>query len=106
MREEIEAARLRPSMWGLDGSFSEYVAFLIGLNAGVNGTLLDGFGEWVAGRSKKGGATLLWPILVLRESSAKELQSNDWHNLEAADDARAVEVLFHLLTEFEADVAG
>jgi hypothetical protein len=100
----LRYARERPSLFGLDGSFGEYVAFLNGLDMGAGGRVLEGFGEWVARRVDRDGFEPVWPLLVLREADVEE--SGDawswpsWHGLAAEDEARAVMTLFELLGEF------
>nr|WSW49412.1 hypothetical protein OG296_40880 [Streptomyces sp. NBC_01001] len=97
----IKNARLRPRMYGLNGSFSDYVAFLVGYDTGLAGSLLGGFSEWVAHKSDGVGSNLFWPYLVLRESGVYDWAGFDWHQLNSDDDACAVERLFQLLEEFE-----
>jgi hypothetical protein len=64
-RELFAQARRRPELFGLDGSFGEAVAFLLGYDAGTNWRTLAGFQEWLA-RQLDCGTNLTWPVLVLR----------------------------------------
>jgi hypothetical protein len=100
----LRHARERPSMFGLDGSFGEYVAFLSGLDTGAGGRVLEGFGAWVARRAGHEGRDwdLVWPRLVLRAAGV-EPPAEAWHGLGGEDDARAAAALFELLGEFARD---
>ncbi|MEV6957583.1 hypothetical protein [Streptomyces sp. NPDC051183] len=103
MHTAIANARLRPGMFGLDGSFSEYVAFLVGMDTAMEGSLLGDFSEWLATRSGKGGRNLFWPVLVLLETELSDLHRENWHNLEGEEGSHAVSTLFELLNEFLED---
>jgi hypothetical protein len=99
----LRHARERPSSFGLDGSFGEYVAFLNGLDMGAGGRVLEGFGEWAARRAGREGFEPAWPLLVLRAAGVDEsgdAWSWPWHGLAAEDEARAVRTLFELLGGF------
>ncbi len=102
----LRHAGVRPWMFGLDGSFGEHVAFLNGLDTGAGGRVLDGFGAWLAGRRgrEEWDGDLVWPLLVLREAEIGA-SADAWHGLAAEEDARAVIVLFELLSEFARDRA-
>lgn len=54
----------RPGMYGLDGSFGQFVAFLNGVDAGNDLQLLAGFPEWPIVRLGDGN-NLAWSGLVL-----------------------------------------
>ncbi|MGW0392870.1 hypothetical protein ACWDYJ_18605 [Streptomyces sp. NPDC003042] len=97
----IKNLAMRPRMYGLNGSFSDYIAFLVGYDTGLTGSFLGGFSKWIARTTGTVGATLFWPYLVLRESGVDDWAGRDWHQLNPDDDARAVEKLFQLLEEFE-----
>jgi hypothetical protein len=91
--------RLRPQMYGLDGSFQEFCAFLNGVDAGNAWKLLVGFREMLV--VKLGfGANLTWPALVVAlsfpqtESGRRELLTNPDNN------RTAVDMLFDTLAEF------
>jgi hypothetical protein len=60
----IKNIRLRPQMYGLDGSFGQYTAYVHGLDDGNNQLLLTGFREWLIVRLN-GGNNLEWSGLVL-----------------------------------------
>lgn len=87
-------------MVGLDGSFREYVAFIVGFDLGLQQDLIGGFSEWIANRSGAGGWSLVWPVLVLREAGLESWNKNGWHALSREDDIRAVATLIVLLQEF------
>ena len=50
-RELFQQIRERPGMWGLDGSYGQFCAFLLGCDAGNAWPLLTGFREWLVVRS-------------------------------------------------------
>jgi hypothetical protein len=81
-------ARKRHSMFGLDDSYGEYVAYLTGFDAGTDNRTLGGFTEWVAYRTHNDGANIAWPALVLREAGFP-LRAG-WHTRARDDNDRAV----------------
>ncbi|MFI1796467.1 hypothetical protein ACH427_03780 [Streptomyces sp. NPDC020379] len=96
--------KLRPSMFFLDGSFAQYVAFLSGCDVNsevTEGPLLDGFAEWIAA-DMRSGDNLTWPVLVLRSIWPDWSGSvSDWSDLDAIFEKRAVRALFDLLATFK-----
>jgi hypothetical protein len=96
--------KLRPSMFFLDGSFAQYVAFFSGFDVSSDATkvpLLDGFAEWVAAHARS-GHNLTWPTLVLRSIWPEwNGSASDWSNLDAISDRQAVRALFELLATFK-----
>jgi hypothetical protein len=49
-RVQFQAIHKRPQLYGLDGSYGQYCAYLAGLDAGNDGRLLTGFREWLVAR--------------------------------------------------------
>lgn len=88
----------RPGLYGLDGSYRDYCTFLLGVDAGNDGTLLTGFTELLVPRVGSGN-NLTWPSLVLHLAFPE--RTSGWHE-EAAGAGRdaAVDLLFSLLAEF------
>ncbi|MFB8089621.1 hypothetical protein [Streptomyces sp. NPDC055992] len=99
----LRNARIRPSTLFLDGSFSQYVAFFVGMNMGtrVTGQVdpLDGFSGWLAGRLNR-GFNLPWPTLVLMVLFPGRDPIMDHSSLSEADEREAADGLFLLLAEF------
>lgn len=96
--------KLRPSMFFLDGSFAQYVAFLSGFDVrseAEGSPLMEGFSEWIAARTRS-GHNLTWPTLVL-QSIWPEWNGSalDWGRLDIDSDRHAVRVLFELLSAFK-----
>lgn len=89
----------RPGLYGLDGSFREFVAFLSGVDAGNDWQLLTGFREWLIVRLGFGD-NLVWSGLVLhlafpgQQSGLRDLMADPENN------RIAVDRLFELLDEF------
>ncbi|MGZ6391123.1 MAG: hypothetical protein ACXWQZ_17935, partial [Ktedonobacterales bacterium] len=52
-RELFQQIRARPGMWGLDGSYGQFCAFLRGCDEGNARSLLTGFREWLVVRFKE-----------------------------------------------------
>jgi hypothetical protein len=52
-RELFQQIRKRPGMWGLDGSYGQFCAFLEGCDVGNASSLLTGFREWLMVRFKE-----------------------------------------------------
>ncbi|WP_433199358.1 hypothetical protein ACQP1G_06445 [Nocardia sp. CA-107356] len=86
-------------MYGLDGSFGQFVAFLSGVDAGNDWQLLTGFREWLVVRLGDGD-NLVWSGLVLhlafpdQQSGRRDLLANP------EDNRVAVDKLLELLDEF------
>lgn len=60
-----ENLRSRPGMFGLDGTFPMYVAFLRGYAFSEEAEWLRGFKYWLA-EKRGGGFNLGWEFLVIR----------------------------------------
>ncbi|MGW3044382.1 hypothetical protein ACWC9T_31040 [Kitasatospora sp. NPDC001159] len=96
--------KFRPSMFFLDGSFAQYVAFFSGFGVSSEAAevpFLDGFAEWIAAHARS-GHNLTWPTLVLRSIWPEWNGSvSDWSKLDSISDKHAVRVLFELLAAFK-----
>lgn len=121
-RELFTAIHQRPGMWGLDGSYGQFCAFLLGCNEGTSQALLTGFDEWLRMRfqGKHRPTNVAWPGLILWLAFPENWRSTPlWADptvalyelaiprgtqtdpFETNDEARrAVEMLFRLLDEF------
>jgi hypothetical protein len=66
-RELFQQIRKRPGMWGLDGSYGQYCAFLHGCDAGNAWSLLIGFREWLVVRFTEAHRpdNVAWSDLIL-----------------------------------------
>ncbi|QGV78323.1 hypothetical protein [Streptomyces ficellus] len=98
----LRNVKLRPAMAGLDGSFSQYVAFLQGMDTGsrLHGPgLLEEFPEWLAARTGY-GANLPWWSLILIVVFPGWDASRPAGTMSAAEEEAAVDGLFQLLAEF------
>lgn len=95
-RELFALVRQRPGMYGLDGSFAHFSIFVTGCDAGTSWSLLAGFREWLIVRVNDGD-NLAWPFLVLWLAFPLGKNPNE---LDANDNAVAVDMLFRLLDEF------
>lgn len=60
--ERLVDAQRRPNAYFLQ-TFGEVVAFVVGMDAATEWTLLAGFGRWLSDRSGH-GASLAWPVLI------------------------------------------
>lgn len=76
-------------MYGLDGSYSAAVSFVLGCDAATSGVLLSGFREWLIVRLGDGN-NLAWTALVTRIVSPGMPVPNE----------EATAGLFQLLDEF------
>lgn len=98
-KEVFDAARRRPGMLGLDGSYVAASAFIAGCDAGNAWRLLDGFKEWLASELGE-GRNLTWQALVLRHSLVGGSDQGLSRLSQGEADVVAVETLFRLLEEF------
>jgi len=89
----------RPGMWGLDGSFGQFCAFLTGVDAGNDWQWLCGFREWLIVRADTGN-NLHWSGLVLLLAFPGDQTGRRALLAEPEHDKRAVDTLFTLLGEF------
>jgi hypothetical protein len=98
-RDLFTAVRTRPEMFGLDGTYTGFVAFLTGFDLGNAGGVLRGFPEWLSVRL--GHRTSLgWSALVRRIALDVGESEDLPRELTAEQEQRAVETLFQLLDEF------
>lgn len=88
----------RPGLFGLDGSYGQFCAFIEGVNAGNDWQLLTGFREWLVTRLGDGN-NLAWRGLVLHlafpgaDPAGRDVGSPERNR-------EAVAMLFALLDEF------
>jgi hypothetical protein len=80
----------RPNSYGLDGSYGQAVAFVMGCDAGNEWGLLCGFREWLAMRIGY-GANMAWPFLIREIHVAAD---------PGAGEEVITDVMFRLLDEF------
>lgn len=92
----------RPSVYGLDGSYRQHVAFITGCDAGNDWGLLVGFPEWLA-MKVEAEANVTWSSLVLQVVG---LTAASGHPADEESDSKAVEALFALLDDFLSQRAG
>lgn len=97
-KDLIQGIRLRPALFGLDGSFTQSVTFLLGLDLGCAGGLLRGFTEWLVVR-RGHDTSLRWNALIL-EAAFPDAGIRRPDSLGQDEDKRATECLFSLLVEF------
>jgi hypothetical protein len=95
----LSAVRARPQMFGLDGSYDAYVAFLTGLDLGNAGGVLRGFKEWLTVRTGR-PSSLAWTALVRRIALGVGANENLPRTLGPDQEREAVDGLFRLLDEF------
>ena len=91
--------RRRPEMFGLDGSFQGFCAFLLGIDYGNDRKFLVGFREMLAVRLGA-GANLSWPALVLRVAFPERDSVERDRLADPEANRAAVDALFTLLAEF------
>jgi hypothetical protein len=91
----------RPSLFGLDGEYHTFTAFVHGCEAGNDWQLLAGFREWLVTRLGSGDS-LAWEGLVLRLAFPDRDHGPGRDELRAEPQLNetAVRTLFGLLDEF------
>jgi hypothetical protein len=99
-REHLELVRLRPGMYGLDGTYHDFVTYLLGYDAGTRDTALLGFREWLVLRLGS-GTNLVWPALVAHLSLPDH--TADYRSFGHEENVAATAALFGLLSEFLED---
>ncbi|MEU9240574.1 hypothetical protein [Streptomyces shenzhenensis] len=101
-REHLELVRTRPGMYGLDGSYGNYVTYLYGYDAGTQGSALLGFREWLLlklGRQ----SSFVWSSLITELAVPGASGSFGHRGLDEEQDRRAVKALFQFLEDFLQD---
>jgi hypothetical protein len=89
----------RPGMYGLDGSYGQFCAFIQGVDAGNDWQLLAGFREWLVTRLGSGN-NLAWQGLVPHlafpgtDAAGRDVLASPERG------RTAVDTLFALLDEF------
>ncbi|WP_116199888.1 hypothetical protein [Amycolatopsis circi] len=90
--------RLRPGLYGLDGSYHDYCTFLHGVDFGNDRQLLTGFRESLVVRAGAGD-NLTWDSLVLHLAFPDRTEG--WRDEAAGAGRQTVnDLLFSLLDEF------
>jgi len=98
-RAHFEAVRRRPQLYGLDGSYGQFCAYLAGADAGNDGRLLTGFRELLV--TRLGDANnLSWKGLVIQLARPAGLASGREAVESAERDPAVIAKLFELLDEF------
>lgn len=98
-RDLFTAVHRSPESYGLDGSYSQAVAFVLGCDAGNDWSLLLGFREWLATRLGC-EANLAWPALVMMAAQVPVKLAGPKKELDESINARLVDTMFTLLDEF------
>lgn len=96
----VENLRARPGMFGLDGTFPMYTAFLRGYEHSHDAGWLQGFRDWLAGRCGD-GFNLGWESLVIRLTFPED--PSEWKLFKTRNsrsDELLVNGLFELLLEY------
>jgi len=98
-RTLFERVHSRPGLFGLDGSYGQFSAYVDGVDTGNAGRLLTGFREWLVTRLGDGD-NLVWRGLVLRLAfpDASSIRPEVLSDVEL--NRTAVDALFALLDEF------
>ncbi len=89
-------------MYGLDGSYGNYVTYLYGYDAGTQGSALLGFREWLLlklGRQ----SSFVWSSLITELAVPGASGSFGHRGLDEEQDRRAVKALFQFLEDFLQD---
>lgn len=94
----LHDVRRRPAAYGLDGSYTNFVAFINGADAATGSELLRAFRPWLAHKLGR-GANLVWWVLV-QELFATEAGAQ---RMTMLYEAQLCERMFDLLAEYFAD---
>lgn len=89
-------------MYGLDGSYAQYVPFIRGCDFATGSALLQGFNGWLSARLGY-ESSLDWAELCLRVAFGVAEGANTVRPGTAAEETAAADALFALLDEFLAD---
>ena len=98
-RAHFEAIRRRPQLYGLDGSYGQFCAYLAGADVGNDGRLLTGFRELLVTRLR-GGNNLSWKGLVIHLARPDGAAAGREAVESAERDPAVIAKLFELLDEF------
>ncbi len=101
-REHVELIRTRPGMYGLDGTYGDYVTYLSGYDAGTQGSALLGFREWLLlklGRQ----SSFVWSGLITELALPGLSPSPGYRSLDGEQSQIAVGALFQFLGDFLRD---
>jgi hypothetical protein len=98
-RKLLSDLQLRPGMFGLDGSFGQFCAFLTGVDAGHDWQFLTGFRELLVTRAGTGN-NLTWAGLVVRLAFPDTGVRQHERLADPDGNSQAVATLFALLSEF------
>ncbi|MGW4687531.1 hypothetical protein ACWEPM_21890 [Streptomyces sp. NPDC004244] len=100
LAEIIPHLRVRPGMFGLDGHFSTYVAFLYGFSAADQCGDVATYRNWLADQLALDGS-LGWAGIVLRAAFPHDSKMWDFHAERSEGEERiAIEALIRTLEEF------
>lgn len=102
-RDLFTAVHRSPESYGLDGSYSQAVAFVLGCDAGNDWSLLLGFREWLATRLGC-EANLAWPALVMMAAQVPVKLAGPKKELDESINARLVDTW--LVIEGEERIGG
>jgi hypothetical protein len=98
-RELLQSVKRRPGMYGINGAYSSAVAFVLGCDAAMSGTLLHGFREWLIVRLGDGN-NLAWHALVMRVLGLQDQENAEFSTVGSEINMQPIEGLFELLDEF------
>ncbi|MEU9447650.1 hypothetical protein [Streptomyces sp. NPDC048277] len=101
-REHLELIRTRPGMYGLDGSYGNYVTYLYGYDAGTQGSALLGFREWLLLKLGR-HSSLVWSSLITELAVPGASKSFGYRGLDEEQNQTAVQALFKFLGDFLQD---
>jgi hypothetical protein len=101
----LDLVRLRPGMYGLDGTYHNLVTYLYGYDAGTGYTAFAGFAEWLQGKLGR-HRSLTWAALAIEVALPDLGTTGDYHAFGPAENDTAIAALFHLLADFLADRAA
>ncbi|MFJ8490509.1 hypothetical protein ACIRBZ_19455 [Streptomyces sp. NPDC094038] len=96
---------MRPGMYGLDGSYGDYVTYLCGYDAGARDSALLGFREWLLLKLDR-PSSFVWPRLVTELVLPEASPGRGYRGLDEKQSSVVVEALFQLLGEFLRDRDG
>jgi len=95
---DLDHFRARPTMYIVRVEFDTVAAYIQGLNAATNNSLLLGFPEWLVPK-RDGGTNLMWSELVL-ELAFPGVPDARAKLEQPANHVKAIECLFSNLEEF------